>query len=281
MDVLQKSGASSYAVYSAYVDIKNNIPISGDEFWVKNFKKLRSDDSDIVNKVFKESFEIPFFKDSFFISPKAIGSASYFGKIKDREHESNLIKSNTMQFPEKVFKKLDDSWAQEVSGMSVGLNIRIGPFLSIVLSRANNRSDIPKVVLELREELVKNRKELWELYDLLLTEKRSAVAVKNIQKLDQAIQNIIPACFQKKERPFSLLWNTSFAVGNFLAGNPLPILKYAGDFLLNKDKSFSHVSTIGITKKLTKEIKSIDESLINQLHRHLSLAELNKLGLMN
>ena len=279
MEVLQKSGASSYAVYSAHVDIKNDAPVTGSVFWIENYKKLMSNDSNVVKNVFNESFKIPFYKDSFFSSPKAIGSATYFGKNRDRKYEFNLIKNNSPQFPEKVFKKLDESWGQEVSGTSIGLNLRVGPFLSIVLSRANNRNEIPETVIQLREELAESRNELWQLFSSPLTEKRSAIAVKNIRKLNDAIQSIVPACFRGKDRPVSFLWNTSYAVGNILSGNPLPSLKYAGDYLLNKDKDFAQVSSIGITKKITKEIKNIDESLIAQLRRHLSKSELEKLGI--
>ncbi len=280
MDVLRKAGASSYAVYSAHVDIKDKIPVSGSRFWMGNYKRLMSKDVGVVNDVFNESFEIPFYKDSFYSSPKAIGAASYFGRNTDRNYEYELIKKNSSSFPEKVFRKLDESWAHKVSGSSIGLNIKVGPFLSIVLSRAKDRNNIPETVIQLRDEMADSRKELWELFSSALTEKRSVVAVKNIHEINDAIQSIVPASFRGKDRPVSFLWNTSYALGNILAGNPLPFLKFAGDFLLNKDKDFAQVSSIGVTKKITQEIKNIDSSLIEQLNKHLTARELIRLGVL-
>ena len=280
MDVLRLFGASSYSVFKSYVYVKDNIPIGGDEFWVSNYDRLRSMDSNVVEEVFKESFNIDFIRDSYFASPKAIGAGSYFGSSNDREYESNLMKNRTSALPEKALRLLDENWRDSVSGSGIGLNIRLGPFLAIVLSRSESRNDIPKVITELREEFQKSRKEFWDLFTEPLTERRSVVAIRKLRNMERAIQSIVPASFPSKERPFRFLWDTAHAVADIaLTGGSLSAIKFVGESLLNRDANLAQASTISLTKKLTTELRGMEESLTYQLRRLLSAQERSMLGL--
>ncbi len=280
MDVLRQSGASSYAVYSTWIYVKDDIPVEGHEFWLRNYGRLRSNDPDVVKQVFRESFEIDYFRNSYFASPKAIGAGAYFGSAKDRSYETELMRGHVSAMPEKALKLFDENWKDNVSGEGVGLNIRLGPFLSIVLSRAGSRTDIPNVVMELREEFQESREEFWRLFTEPLTEKRAVVAIRKLRNIERAIQSIVPASFRLKERPFRFLWDTTLAVADIAqTGGVLSAIKFAGDILLNRDPHLAQVSTIGLTKKLVSELKSIDDSLVQQLRRHFSNQELGALGI--
>ncbi len=281
MDVLQSARASSYSVFSAWVYVKDGQPVGGHEFWIQNYERLRSTDESSIRQVFKESFQIPYFRDSYFSSPKAIGSGAYFGLPEHRQYESDLMHARGSVFPENVLRKMDDAWREDICGASIGLNVRLGPFLSIVLSRAPSRDRIPQIVIELRNEFQEMRTEFWELFSVPLNERRLPVAVRKIRELQRAIDSIVPAAFPRKERPFRFWWDTTHVIAEIIqTGGALSALKYAGDLLLNRDLHFAQVSTVGVTKKITRELKKMDHSLVHQLRKHLIQAELHNLGIL-
>lgn len=191
MDVLRQSGASSYSVYSTWLYVRNNTPVEGHEFWIKNYDRLKSSDVTVVEQVFRESFQVDYFRNSYYASPKAIGAGSYFGDSGDRNYEAELMQNHISALPEKALKLLDDEWIDSVSGEGVGLNVRLGPFLAIVLSRAGSRKEIPRVVMELREEFQESREEFWHLFTDPLTEKRAVVATRKLRNLERAGEGMI------------------------------------------------------------------------------------------
>lgn len=280
MTVLQQSKASSYAVYSSWIYVKNNLPVEGHDFWINNYDRLISKDLTVVENVFKESFSVDYFRNSYFSSPKAIGSGSYFGLQADREYEANLVDGCTTVFPERALRLLDENWENSVSGASIGLNIKLGPFLAIVLSRAKSRDQIPMVILELREEFQEAREDFWQLFLEPLTERCSIAALRKLRNIERAIQSIVPSSFPTNERPFSFLWDTAHTIADIaLTGGYLAAMKFGGDSLLKRNSHYAQASTIELTKKLTSELKSMDDSLVQQLKRHLSEPELRNIGL--
>lgn len=280
MDLLRKAEADCYAVYSTWIYVRDGKAVEGDEFWIKNYQRLLAKDPSVLSQVFRESFEIDYFRDSYFASPKAIGAGSYFGSAYDRQYEADLMRRRSALVPEEALRLLDDSWRGSVSGNSVGLNVRIGPFLAIVLSRAKSRSDIPNVVLELRAEFFKARTEFWQLLIEPLTAQRHEDAVRKLRSIERAVQSVVPATFRSEESPFSLLWGTTHAIADIAAtGGTLSAIKYVGEILLKRDVHLAQASTIEVTKRLVSEIKNMNESLIQQLRRHLSSTELSSLGI--
>lgn len=279
MEVLRQAAASSYAVYSSWLYVKDNVPREGHEFWVRNYDRLMSNDPLAVAQLFRQSFEIDYFRDSYFASPKAIGAGAYFGSANDRSYETQLMQGHASALPEKALKLLDEEWKKNISGEGIGLNIKLGPFLALTLSRATYRYDIPRVVSELREEFRKSRGEFWQLFTEPLTEKRAVVAIRKLRNIERAVQAIIPASFRSKERPFRFLWDTTQVVADIAAtGGWLSAIKFTGGILLNRDVHTAQASTIGLTKKLVSELKALDDSIVQQLRRHLSTPELQAIG---
>lgn len=134
--------------------------------------------------------------------------------------------------------------------------------------------------MELRDEFQESREEFWQLFTEPLTEKRAVVAIRKLRNMERAIQSIVPATFRSKERPLRFLWNTTHAVADIAqTGGVLSAMKFAGDILLNRDARLAQASTIGLTKKLVSELKNADDSLVQQLRRHLSNQELGALGI--
>lgn len=279
LGVLQHAGAWSYSVYDSWLEVKENKPIDGDPFWVENYSSLISQDEHKVRDIFRVSLSDPKRKQSYFASPKAVGAASYFGSHEDRIYESKLLSTSQPIIPEKVLSKLDDRWRNEVCGGEIGLNILLGPFLAIVLSRAKSRDNIPSVITELRNEFQGARLQLWEYFDDILKEKRLLVAKKKLATLNRAIESIIPAAFPENDRPFSFLWSATHAIAEMVATMGLSIVKLAGEEFLKRNVHWSQVSSINVTKMLTQEMKKTDLSLIEMLKKHLTAAELKSLNI--
>jgi len=279
LDFLRQARVSSYSVYGGGVFVEKGIPIYGSDFWIKNFALLSRKDNDLWN-VFQDSLAEPNLQYSYFLSPKAIGAASYLGSRQDRELEAHVNEVLNPKLPERILSLLDDSWASEVQGSNIGLNILLGPFLAMVLSRANDRNDIQKAIIELRDEFADARKELWGIWEAPLHEARAKVAIREIRKLESAMKSIIPAAFPRKERSFSFGWNAAHAVYDLIqTGGVMSGVKLAGELLLGKDLAMSQVSTIGLTRGITENLMATDQSLPGLLRKHLSESETRSLGL--
>lgn len=280
LDTLRSAGVSSYSVYGGGLYVKDKEPQYGSQFWMENYQYLTSGNTEQINNIFLKSLDVPFFRNSYYLSPKAIGAGSYLGNKSDRDFEAGLVQEMTPILPEKILSKLDDSWADDVSGSSIGLNIRLGPFLALVLSRAQNRESISSALLEIREEFADARGELWQLFQAPLTEKRSAVAVKNVRKLQRAISSIVPAAYPQKDRPFSLSWDATHAIADLVqTGGMLSGVKFIGDLLIKRDLDWAQVSTVDATRMIAASLKNADESLITMLRKHLTPSELSAIGL--
>lgn len=279
LDFLRAAGVSSYSVYGGGVYVKDNKPQYGSKFWLENYDRLSNVESDLED-LFEESLNIPNFQYSYFLSPKAIGAGSYLGSSVDRDIEHRILDKLTPNLPEKILSQLDESWATEVQGSTIGLNIRLGPFLAMVLGRAKNRNGIATAILETREEFSDARTELWELWATPLHEARAKVALREIRKLDTAIKSIIPAAFPRKDRSFSFSWNAAHAIFDLIqTGGVLSGVKLLGDIMLNKDLSSAQVSTVSATRNIAENLKASDKSLTGLLRNHLTESELRSIGL--
>lgn len=281
LPVLRDAGASSYSVYSTWVYVKDGTPTDGDPFWMKNYRRLRSPDNDVVREVFTESLAYKYFRDSYIASPKAIGAGAYFGNPEDRTYEQALMRDHATKLPEKALKRIDSDWDVDVGGGAIGLNIRLGPFLAMVLERAETRSRIPVAISELRKEFGSGRAEFWDLFQSPLREKRLGVAIKDLRKLEGALASVIPASFSRKESPLRFIWNTAHVIADVAAnGGALSVVRLLGDFFLGKDYHWAQVSNVDLTKMLATKLRALDNSLVTQLKRHLTDPELQSLGVL-
>lgn len=276
----RKNGIHVYQAWISGVYVKDGVVQVGSDFWKVNGEIFKAQDESLLRETFNEQLKIPYYKNKFLLSAKAIGAGSYLGNRADRDYEAALTRDISTRVPHKILARLDDSWAKEVAGGNIGLNIRLGPFLSIVLSRAENRHQIMEKLFDIRDDFVDSRKGLWELFGSILSEKRMAVALRDTRKLDSAIKSIVPAAFPRKSNPFGLLWGCVHAIKDIVdSGGVFAGIKFIGDVLLARDVEWAQVSAVQATKDLTLALKEIDDSLPKLLTKHLTEAELSRLGL--
>jgi len=276
----RKNGIHLYQAWNDGVYAKDGKILHGSDFW-QGIGSIPSDSEDqALKEIFAQQLQIPYYKNKYLISAKALGAGAYFGNQSDREYEAALSKEISPRAPQKLLNKMDATWANEVAGGDIGLNIRLGPFLAIALSRAKNRDQIMDRIYELRNEFSSSRKELWDLFGSVLSEKRMAVALRDAQKLDSAIKSIVPAAFPRKTNPFGLLWQSVYALKDIVeSGGIFSGVKLMGEVLLSRDANWAQASAVRATKDLTKSLKDIDESLPALLGKHLTKVEMGRLGL--
>lgn len=279
-DTINKGGGLYYQAWNDGIYIDGIKLIEGSDYWKDKLEIIQSSNEDKLRKLFNSQLTIPYYKHLHLMSAKAIGAGAYFGLKNDREFESKITRDISSIIPERIFNKLDESWYTDVAGNEFGLNIRLGPFLATVLSKAGSRGNIPTILLDLRSDFHNARKELWEIFNSITYEKRMVVAIRESQKLSSAINSVIPASFPKKTRPFSFLWNAAFALKDIVEnGGLISGVKFIGDTLLQHDVNWAQVSTVQATKSLTQSFKGIDVTLPQLLRKHITEVELNKLGL--
>lgn len=100
---------------------------------VKNFKLVSYSAKNIANAL-----------------PMTVGASTYFSA------DPFIITSNDngAGFIDEIYKRIYRPWIDVAQmGPSYSIDVKLPPFISIVLSRANFRDQIPEVLSELREEL--------------------------------------------------------------------------------------------------------------------------------
>jgi len=134
-------------------------------------------------------------------------SPSYFGNSAYTDLLENYPGNRGGLF----FKSIDEDWNQQLESWArQGLNIAIDLLLSIVLSRANERHEIPAVISELRDEFADARRELWNLFDdSFLRVATQEEAARVIERIEREARSIVPKSFKQHEFwfPLRFLWN--------------------------------------------------------------------------
>jgi hypothetical protein len=115
--------------------------------------------------------------------------------------------ASASEYPAKLFECLDKDWrdfAQLVHNGSLGLVIP--PILTLVLNRTPERSAIPRVLKNLREELAAPRRKVWELLSRLkYSSFKEAVELRN--ELADASQYFSPNTKALSISPLQFIWS--------------------------------------------------------------------------
>ncbi|MFT5849150.1 hypothetical protein [Psychroserpens sp.] len=90
-----------------------------------------------------------------------LSGALYIGEPMIAKSISNYATGNAEQF----FNVIEDNWKGHLDILKRRIEVPIPIFLTIVLNRAKNREDIPRIILELREEFSEARFQLWSTFD--------------------------------------------------------------------------------------------------------------------
>lgn len=224
----------------------------------------------IVLAAFSELLKEQDFLEAYVATPTMLGAASYFVNSNHKVFEENLIKN---PHNNKWLSSVDSQWRSRLDILaSTGLNIRLGPFLSIILTRASSRQNIPEEIIQLREEMQVPRTKLWDILNTLKYECDLKSALITAEKLEKAAQSIIPAAFPSKTNVIRFAWN---AIKN---GTLLGAIASFGDAILEKNTNWKQVSTIDAAQLLAKSLSDVD-GFYKLTKRHLSDAELKSLGI--
>ncbi|MFK5948606.1 MAG: hypothetical protein QM500_07545 [Methylococcales bacterium] len=89
------------------------------------------------------------------------GNALYFGD----PTLSNSLNSKATQNADQFFDVINEQWGNHLELLKGRIEIPIPLLLSVVLTRARNRTHIPEVIIELREEFKGARTQLWSMFD--------------------------------------------------------------------------------------------------------------------
>jgi len=107
----------------------------------------------------------------------------------------------------KFYGSLETQWEQRMSVVpDIDVTIPLPPLAAIVLTRAKTRDDIPRAIVEVREELAPVRREMLRLSEVV----QGAGRQKDIEAQIQEAQNSFAAALPASRRPpvsflFSLL----------------------------------------------------------------------------
>lgn len=174
-------------------------------------------------------------------------------------------------WPEKLFEKFGEQFrmsAEALRGPGTGLNLP--PLISLVLSRADKRYDIPTAILELREEYRASRNQLWEILHEMWFAPTFSGQMKVLRKLESASESIFESAFPDATDGISLgITAVRVVTGDLAAGL---------ERLQEKDQARSRIAAVSFARKLSDSLRKDLLTQTTLLRRHLSKAELHAFG---
>lgn len=196
------------------------------------------------------------------------GHARYLGEPNARRKSENLKSYNAEQF----FDALDGGWREHNELLRRVLNIPVPLFVTIILSRAAHREDIPKQIVLLRHEFAEARHQLWDLFDEAdFRIFDSSVSARLLKNIEGEAAGIIPKWRNANDFWFPIKFDF---LGRFVELNALGLLKDAAEFLRNRLAGQS--ICVDASALLREQLNSIE--LRGLIDRHLSDQELRMIG---
>lgn len=276
--LLKETRTQGYLPYFAYVHIEKDGSRWGHSYWVDNYDAIESASESEREALFQGAFAFENYRNQYLLTPACMGSASFFGRLEDKQIANALRDSGVAPLPEKVLNQLDDSWA-EAMGAGIGLNVKVGPLLAVVLDRASSRDDLEQVILELRHEFQDARTQLWGMYENVIKEKRIKVAVREMGEITNSIKSIIPASFPQKTPVLNWFWNLTGIASELATLNLPAVFKNLGDLGLTANEDWKQVSVLETSKLLSSFIAEIEPAIPDLLTKHLTDSEKSNLSL--
>lgn len=121
--------------------------------------------------------------------PMQLGAAAYFA-MKDFNAK---IAGGSAGFIDSLYARIYKPWIEVVqSEPTLFLDVKLPPFVSIVLSRAPNRGRIPETLSELREELGEARQDLVRLNAMLDGTASQADIHSQVRRVNESFDAIVP-----------------------------------------------------------------------------------------
>jgi hypothetical protein len=130
--------------------------------------------------------------------------------------------------PNSLFATLDAEWHEHAKKIETsGLKFSVPPVLSIVLSRSANRTAIPRVLSDLRDEWFNARRKVWRMLRDLRECATLSEAIEIEHELKQASLLFSPKKSDFDTRPIRVLWDVTSgaaagaAIAALSGGKPL------------------------------------------------------------
>lgn len=175
------------------------------------------------------------------------------------------------KWPNEIFRSLEQDYSKlmrNLRGPSVGIDLP--PLILIVLSIAERREDIPRVIVELRDSYTEARADLW----LILTKMWETPSLKEqieiLNTLQSATEGILPNITGSSVNYLSL----GLDLARFSTGG----LASAGKNLLDINGLEKKVSAITFTKQVSSDLTNNAMNVKKVIERHLTQAEKNDFG---
>jgi hypothetical protein len=174
-------------------------------------------------------------------------------------------------WPAKLLERFGEEFqeaARQLRGPGIGISVP--PLVSLVLSRARRRDDVPSVIKEFREEYAEARISLWNLLEKMWEAPTLRAQVQMLRQLESAAESIFKAAFPEKRNILSLgITAVKVATGNIAAG-----LEKAAQ----GEETRSRVAAISFAEKIAVDFRKDLLSQRRILERHLTEAELREFG---
>lgn len=176
------------------------------------------------------------------------------------------------EWPRKIFDKLDQEYTtamREIRGP--GIAVELPPLTALVLSKASHRSEIPQIIVNIRDEYNESRNELWSLLGQMWNRPTVKEQIEVLRVLTAAADGLFQAAFPERVDALSL--------GLDLARiSPAGIAKGL-QTLREHDLPKKRVAAVSFSKKLSIDLRKNLANHREVLKRHLTLSEYHDFGL--
>jgi hypothetical protein len=180
------------------------------------------------------------------------------------------------RYPASIFDQLDEDWQKYVRYLTgPGIGVVLPPILACVLSRVNNRDEIPMIIRDIRQEYQSSRKSLWDYLEEMWFAPTLKKQLRLLSKLEAASANLFRASFPERFPFLQTAFSTVIKAADL---KPLSAMEEIGKALLKKDESTSRVSAIGFTRQLSLDMRRI-KGMDKLLSKVLTRAETSEFGL--
>jgi hypothetical protein len=181
------------------------------------------------------------------------------------------------QYPRAIFESLDTSWPAYLrKAMGPGIGISVPPVLACVLTNAGGkRHEIMFAIRDLREQYATARQELWDYLEQMWKAPTLKEQLELLADLENASASLFQASFPERFPFLETAWDITADVAEL---KPLSAVTKIGKSLLGTSKPQTHVSAIGFTRRLARDLRAV-AGLDRLLRPYLTKAEAASFGL--
>ena len=197
--------------------------------------------------------------------PNRIGATTYFSNSELTKHFSNYESG----FIKRLYDSIEKPWFEIAQASPlIEVDIKLPPLISIVLSRASYRDEIPNVIRSLREELTASRKELTRFNSLIgedLNQRDYMAQVNRIQDSFNAIvaeSQLTDAEIMK--RKILGVWSLIRPVANVYVASNFTMFNTLDEFMTvyrsmeDRVKKSSHIVSRNVPASTMSEMLKVD-----------------------